>query len=197
MPTLRLITFGLENCDTELVNGCRDQGDHRGSGGAYARFSEAELRAALTRQGENDVDLVLDARHFPAPNAGHVTRCTGVHPEIIDRLVHHSHFKWYLKDVVKRQWKEILAKKRAEGDVAPSLVIAVYCRSGKHRSVAVAECLKYIGEKAESLDVLERRDLSRARWGKICKGGCNDCAGYSQMRQSAFEHAMRVWCDRE
>ena len=39
----------------------------------------------------------------------------------------------------------------ARPGLALQMVIAVYCRSGKHRSVTIAECLRHIGETVEGL----------------------------------------------
>ena len=50
------------------------------------------------------------------------------------------------------KWRRAVAKQmEARPGLALQMVIAVYCRSGKHRSVAIAECLRYIGETVEGL----------------------------------------------
>jgi hypothetical protein len=151
--SLRLITFGLENSDSDLYNRCMDEGranGDRGPCGAYAQFEESELRAALERKKERDVDLVLDARRFPDPGAQHNIRHIGVHPDIICGIVYHSNFRSYLKDV-RSLWREAMSKKRSQPGALPQLVIALYCKAGKHRSVAVAEVLRSIGEHVECL----------------------------------------------
>ena len=39
----------------------------------------------------------------------------------------------------------------ARPGLALQMVIAVYCHGGTHRSVAIAECLRHIGETVEGL----------------------------------------------
>jgi len=185
--TLRLITFGLENCDSELINLGMDRG-----GAAFAEFYDEELREALARKQEPNVDLVLDARRFPDPGATHNTRHIGVHPEIIERIVRHWHFTEYLRDV-RRKWREVRERRRLQSDRTTSMVIAVYCRSGKHRSIAVAECLKHIGQRVEGLRFNGRNDLSRPRWKNVCRGGCDECSTPSERKESALQHAVNIW----
>lgn len=192
---LRLLTFGLENCESSLVNRCVDSP----LGGAGETFRDEELLVALRRVGQPRVDMVLDARCFPDPRAQHVTNHTGVHPEIISRIVENANFPRYLWDV-RRKWRTALVAREEEeasgapGSSGPELVIAVYCRSGKHRSVAVAECLRHIGDAAEGLEVADVMHLSKKRWGKnVCRGGCTECAPFSQVRQSSLEQAACIW----
>lgn len=187
---LQLLTFGLDNCDAELVNRCMDWGGC----GARARIPETDLRAALHRQGYPRVDLVLDARCFPDYNAFHLSRHTGVHPEIISRLVEHQRFPVFVQSL-RHRWLQALTQRLQEHTGSELVfVVAVYCRMGKHRSVAVAHCLAHIGKEVHGFEVDEVKHLSRPRWGKnLCKGFCDECRGFSQERQHAFNKAEHLW----
>jgi len=188
---LQLLTFGLENCDEHLVNRCMDWGEH---GGARARIPEPELRSALHRLGYPHVDMVIDARCFPDYHAWNLSRHIGVHPEILTRLVQHPRFPRYIKSL-RHQWSERW-QSALQQQKGPELlfVVAVYCRAGKHRSVAVSQCLAHIGKAVQSLEVRDVQHLSRPRWGRnLCKGSCDECRGFSKERQSALEKAEQLW----
>lgn len=193
---LKLLTFGLEKLDGELAQLCADSAGPEGGGGATVWVDDETLRRALRRQGEPRVDLVIDARAFPDPNAKHTTRHIGVNPEIITRIVHHRHFTWFLQDV-EQQWRRAVALQRAQrSDQELSMVVAVYCRSGKHRSVAIAECLRYIGMHVEGLTLVDNdvKHMSKKKWGSgICRGGCEECSGYQPVRERALEFAADIW----
>jgi RNase adaptor protein for sRNA GlmZ degradation len=141
------------------------------------------------------IDLVLDARCFPDPGAQHTTRHPGIHPDIIMRIVQHWNFNGYMKHV-KAQWKKAVAKQKHDRPDQKELefVVAVYCRSGKHRSVAIGECLRYIGERVEGLRfVAPVKHLSQKRWGNnMCKGGCEECKDEFQ-RRIYLEEAAAAW----
>jgi hypothetical protein len=137
--------------------------------------------------------LVLDARCFPDPNAKQTTGHPGVHPEILNRIVHHRRFKSYLEEVARR-WRQAVAVQKRAG-LELEMVVAVYCRSGKHRSVAIAECLRYIGDTVEGLRLNgEVKYLSKQRWGRMCKGGCDECLNDPDgLRQRSLDIAAEYW----
>ena len=183
--TLKLVTFGLETCgDSHLEKGCEAQ---RG-GGNRASFSDDELRQALQRKGEPSVDIIVDARRFRDPHAERETRHIGVNPTIISEMVHHRNFKAVLLEI-KQQWRD------CKNAGATDLVVAVYCRSGKHRSVALAECLKHVAQKLEKMCVHQMKHLSKERWGsRICTGWCTDCSqDPHQVRAHAFDLVLEYW----
>lgn len=183
--SLQLLTFGLENCDSTLVDRCIDWG-----GGHKAYPSENELREALARQKWPDVDIILDARKFPNFVNLALTRHIGIHPEILSSIAQHRNFRSYLQDA-KQQWTRALTARHQD---SAELVVAVYCCSGKHRSVAVAESLAYIGKVVEGMEVKEVRHLSKPHWKTgCCKGNCQECSSASPKRESALQHAASLW----
>lgn len=185
---LKLVTFGLENCDAELVDECPGRG-----GGSCARFSDEELRAAMERKSVGFADLLIDARVFPDPEALSLTRHTGHHPEIVSRISKHWNFRRWLRGVRKK-----LVEAIKNADVAAptrnKIVVAVYCRAGKHRSVAASIILERIF-KNECWEVPQITHLSSVRgWGKSCKGKCEECIKEPDpTREDALKNAWEVW----
>lgn len=111
--SLQILTFGLQNCDSELVDKCRDWDN----GGAEAWFDDNTLRGALRRLGYGSVDLIIDARCFPDPHS-HRTGHTGVHPEILSRISFHPQFQRFLRDKVRWNWQKVYAPTLAAAMVA-------------------------------------------------------------------------------
>lgn len=196
---VELATFGLELCDEELTASY----DKDSGGGASVQIEETELLAALERRTSLRFDLVVDARRFPDPDAMVLTRHTGVHHAIIARLVRHRNFPRWLGDVKRRLLA--LAIGRSSGlrgagagafvDSAP-LRVAIYCKAGKHRSVAGAMILWYVLEQ-DGWDCVEPTHLSRARWGSFCcKGLCQGCrCPPAELWEETLAEALQVWCD--
>eukprot|EP00929_Paragymnodinium_shiwhaense_P095160 TRINITY_DN56118_c0_g4_i2.p2 TRINITY_DN56118_c0_g4~~TRINITY_DN56118_c0_g4_i2.p2 ORF type:complete len:283 (+),score=63.15 TRINITY_DN56118_c0_g4_i2:210-1058(+) len=198
-PTLsaQLLTFGLENCDNDLVNACMKYD----KGGSEAKFSDAMLRDALHRLGYYHVDYIVDARRFPDPDGQSRTQHIGINPAIMARISKHAGFPTFM-----RQWRRdmqtkldkyrrVFAQQADLGELNHEFVVAVYCKSGKHRSVAVAEMFAFIFREVERFpDVPEVVHLSRARWGRnICKGGCLECKPFSELRQASLQRAADLW----
>jgi len=159
-----------------------------------AQFSDWQLREALCRLGYPQVDIILDARKFPDFKAQHLTRHTGIHPAIIERITLHDKFPSYLLDL-RKKWRRAVYQHSVEQPGAPvRLVVALYCRTGKHRSVAVAECLRHIAEAAEDFHVYGVVHLSRSKWNKnVCKGGCEECMSSAQ-REVVLQRVECIWC---
>ena len=189
---MRLLTFGLANTEEELVRLCENSED----GGACINVEDNILKEALHRLGEPDVDLVLDARNFPDPHHRKITKHPGFYPENMNRIVENRKFKPFLQDVSKK-WRRAVAEQMKQHPGLPlQMVIAVYCRSGKHRSVAIAECLRYIGETVEGLMFLHPvKHLAKPTWGKnMCKGTCSKCKNdVDGLRQKCLEYAAAEW----
>eukprot|EP00439_Symbiodinium_sp_Y106_P023282 s6588_g2.t2 len=133
-----LATFGLETLDGDLCSKCYE---HPGGGAAY-RASDEELNEALTRR-KFPSEVILDARMFPDPDAGNVTRHSGRHYLIITRLFNHRNFKMWLERA-KRKIEKAARDAAPSGGGSGSFNVAVYCRAGKHRSVAASVILHYI-----------------------------------------------------
>ena len=190
MCSVSLVTFGLERLDEELAKHVFQQG-----GGARASIDDDDLRLALRRSVGFRADVVVDARHFPDPDSHSLRRHTGHHPEIISRIVRHRNFREWLtavkaEFVVAAEARE--ANARADGSIYADVGVAVYCRSGKHRSVAGALVLKCALE-AEKWLCPEARHLSQKTWYRCCRGLCPECTERPESLQETLLRAREVW----
>lgn len=184
-----LATFGLETLDGDLCSKCYE---HPGGGAAY-RASDEELNEALTRR-KFPSEVILDARMFPDPDAGNVTRHSGRHYLIITRLFNHRNFKMWLERA-KRKIEKAARDAAPSGGGSGSFNVAVYCRAGKHRSVAASVILHYI-LKAEGWTCPDVQHLSYERWGRnCCKGQCQECLDPPEQLQDILRSALRLWRD--
>ena len=82
-------------------------------------------------------DIYLDARVFKDPEREDVRRHTGRHYEIIARMVGHQNFRSWMRNA-HRTLKRVF-RNWTGGPIVP---VVVFCRSGRHRSVAASELLK-------------------------------------------------------
>jgi len=178
-----IVTFGLEQLDGELS----EEVDWLG-GGAWARLGENRLQAALLRSRGFRADLVVDARGFPDPASigagyGH----TGHHPEITQRIMNHFNFRPWLRQVKHRF---LIAASSSCSDVG----LALYCRSGKHRSVATALILRHILQM-EQWRVAEVQHLSQEFWGrKVCDPDrCDECTARPIQLWESIQNAHTIW----
>lgn len=191
MRSVSLVTFGIEKLDEELAEEAFVLG-----GGARARIEEPVLRTALQRSNGFRADVIVDARQFPDPDCFSLRGHTGNNPEIISRIVRHRNFRRWL-GALKADFlaaaDERAAQAEAEGSGHVEVGVAVYCKSGKHRSVAGGIVLKYILE-AERWPCREIRHLSRKTWGyRCCQGLCPDCLEKPPALQETLVMAREVW----
>lgn len=179
-------TFGLEALDGELADRCNELG-----GGAHAHIHEHEISDALTRQNFPS-DVILDARMFPDPDAALLTRHSGRHHRIITRLCQHRNFPSWLNNA-KRRFKEAFMSVGKRGSPSPqSLSVAVYCRRGKHRSVAAACILHHIFE-SEGFECPQIKHLSYAHWRNCCRLECWECQNPPDEIQVQLQNALKQW----
>ncbi|CAK0905105.1 unnamed protein product [Prorocentrum cordatum] len=163
--TVQILSFGLENCENQLVDRCCN-----GAGGGFETFTDAELKRALDRL-KWKVDVVYDARNFPDPDASGLTNHTGHNYKIISGGGPIDPLREWLHGL-KRMFLRACDQHAGDGP----LTLATYCRSGKHRSVGTALVLVHI-LREEGWYCWPPRHLSEKRWSRACcKGRCEDCA---------------------
>jgi len=188
----QIVTFGVEALDEQLLERCWKWP----GGGASIRVSNKELQAALDRSDHEvgNVDLFVDARDFPDPEAMHLVRHTGQHHDIITRICRHRNFPKWLGSVRSRLGAAAAASaaRGAAGPAAPLLTIAVYCRSGKHRSVAAALILQHVLRR-EGYECKDPTHLSETRWSNCCDGQCQECQNPPGELQNTLDKAIKVW----
>ena len=188
--TLKLIAFGLENCDSELSEFCAARG-----GGHNVTVPRHVLLAALARKGERRVNLLLDTRCFPnGASTERRPRHPGTHPNNISEIVNHRNFRKFLQRTAEPEWRKAHEQQRAAGRVEEDFVVAAFCKSGKHRSVAIAECLCYIGV-SEGFKLKDRvRYLSEPAWRRMCKGNFDEClSDRDGLRRKSLQLALNIW----
>lgn len=179
-----IFTLGLANTDNELVNLCS-------TSEAFVNVSDEAMREALVRLKAGNVQVISDTRRFCDPAAvGNLTKHLGEHPETLKRMSATRKFGPWLRGLRMDIQKVLFTQSPTEDR---EVRVALYCRSGKHRSVAGARFLAYIAEW-EGWDC-KVEHLARKHWVRTCKGVCDDCQGKNdpQTRQEALDEALRIW----
>ena len=184
--TLRILTFGLETCDQELVNECR----HGPFDGARAQFTDDQLREAMHRQGEDVVALFSDARNFPDPDCHkYGFYHYGKNPHIICRICKNRKFPQWIRGL---KWHVYAATNNLQ---QPLVTIALYCKKGKHRSVACAYIVQRIFREM-GWSCPEPKHLSRQNWKSSCgEDACTTChpATPNLDVELELERALKMW----
>ena len=130
---------------------------------------------------EKENTFAVDVRGFWDPGCGDLRGHDGRNPEIIRRLQHHHLFE----DLVGHIRSQLSGLFRAAGGPC-TIGILLYCKSGKHRSVATGEILNYIllleGYRHTQLD---HASLEGCR--------CALCTTPTAKRSLACEEAHRKW----
>ena len=167
-PRICLVSFGVETLD---VGRC---------------FSSAELAEGLRQHGRCiHADIFLDCRNFKDPNRWALCRLghSGRHHKIVQGLFAHPFFRVWLQNA-KRQIQYKLSVTGLE-----QITLAIYCRHGKHRSVAAALILGHILQ-AEGFDCCTEH-LASQHW--PCTVGCRVCANPPAALYRSVEQALEIW----
>eukprot|EP00435_Cladocopium_sp_Y103_P040554 s2415_g11.t1 len=130
---------------------------------------------------EEEAHFVVDMRSFYDPGCGPLKRHDGRHNEIIRRMVHHHLFTDLVRDL-RQQLEEHL-----EDQSNRSVKFLLFCKSGRHRSVAAGGLLHYI-LLSEGYSSTELHHVSL---GDGC--GCDICSKPSAQRCLACEEGLRKW----
>ncbi len=139
--------------------------------------------------------VLLDAQPFHDPHAGRLKNHTGMHPENIARVIQHEKFReWILeaRDLIL----DAVRRHTSEGRSGPVLVV-VYCRAGKHRSVACVHIIMYALQVVEGIECLAVRHL-RLKPQRCRASGCTACVAdvdpaKDRVREAHLEMAAGVW----
>eukprot|EP00927_Polykrikos_kofoidii_P051760 TRINITY_DN45556_c0_g1_i1.p1 TRINITY_DN45556_c0_g1~~TRINITY_DN45556_c0_g1_i1.p1 ORF type:complete len:558 (-),score=101.37 TRINITY_DN45556_c0_g1_i1:107-1780(-) len=188
---LEILTFGLEFLEPVLRENC--YGD-----AAWKKVPEEDLRQALMRAREPHVNVIIDARPFDDPEARSLTKHSGMHPDIIARIVQHQRFGKWLHDLKSNvTWALEEANKKVQSKM-PLLRVAIYCKAGRHRSVAGAIILRHILHAEGWQCNRPLRHLSQKDWPKgMCKGNCDACRSPTgeklETRNTALNDALEKW----
>ena len=158
---------------------------------AYSPLGEkglwTPLRFLLGMSNRSTWDMVL------ASVGGHTCH----HHQIIARILTDRFFNRRL-DGMRRKfhkaWGYKLMNNEGRGEGPIHITVAVYCRSGKHRSVAAAIVLGHIFKAMGWSCEEEPTHLSRTQWGnKSCKWNCDECAQKPNQLSVLFNRALQLW----
>lgn len=128
-------------------------------------------------------DITVDTRAFVDPAAGDLKQHDGRHPKILQTFVQHAEFRDWL-DQVKQDLSVSLEE--AVQNKRDQIVMAICCRSGRHRSVAGATIIQHIFGQRSCIPVRVSH-LSNAP----C--GCSTCNRELPECDEALQKALQVW----
>jgi RNase adaptor protein for sRNA GlmZ degradation len=116
----------------------------------------------------------------------HLKSHTGEHVTICERVIWHPNFNKILNTVRKA----FIAFMHGPAEHR-TFRVATYCKSGRHRSVAVTVTLRYIFEwLGYQVQVVHWSQPSWQRW--FCYRKCQDCQDNPQKIKN-FMHAVDCW----
>jgi hypothetical protein len=138
----------------------------------------------------------VDCRMFfdPAGHTGHV----GLHSRVVEGVVRHPEFAAWMAGVV-RGIDSHVQEAASQGTPARGLrvVVAFYCKSGRHRSVAaaslVAGCIATSDFERLGLVFGDTTHLARGFWGGRMCNGCAECHEIDRRKRMAQDTARRLW----
>ncbi len=133
--------------------------------------------------GGPEVDYIIDTRNLKPPkNVKRITGHLGTHPQIMTQIVAHPNFG--------QVWNQFRA---AEIEAGGNLNVALICKAGTHRSVAV----EALGNNILTRSGYETRSvhLMTDHWEAKTCNGCGSCSlsNWSQTRETAFQKAWSMW----
>ncbi len=206
---LRFITTGIEllplvvPCDVgrNLHWQAKQKGRGRGLGPAVDENLLLETLAVGEFLRTDEATLVFDCRSMRDPNdaVGALLRQhTGCHPLNLERLLQDDNFDRWLVSVSKwlgRTLEEAATRPiRHTGDRVP-VNIVLYCKKGRHRSVAACLILVHLLEasrRTPGVDSIEH--TTRGFWNRFCDGlDCRECCGPSITRDRVLAVARERW----
>ena len=129
---------------------------------------------------DEQCDIFLDARVLSDPDGDRDH--TGRHQGIIARMVAHTAWAGWLRDA-HRKLKEVMRNWTG----SPIIPVVVFCRSGRHRSVAASELLKGAVQQVEKWEFLPSLHISidMEHAGCCCKN-CRHPVKYAQAFRPPF-----------
>ena len=133
--------------------------------------------------------IVVDTRILYTKSMKFDRRHSGIHPRNIGASLQNENLSRVLKP-----FAEAFARAVVRGPPKP-LLFAPLCKSGRHRSLAVAKLLTVIAKQDDRFNLQRCLDLNE---GGIVRGcnSCRDCAweyDSDTARVEALAHAYQVW----
>ena len=190
--TVHIFSFGLETFDDVLSDACDKQG-----GGARAQVCHSVLRGLLEEKVENarfheEVAILADCRQFadPAKEKGCRSLCghVGWHPQIMSNIANHRNFPGFIRWIKKELELKLLKSDEVR--------IACFCKSGRHRSVAITRFLKHLVTKQGWACSVKHFAEESGHWNRLCLNNCRECESRSEAREEAYRIAESCFRSR-
>ena len=200
-----MVTFGLRFAGLKDFGGnvrgnqARVFQDMVNAGTQHGAVSQDLVMQCFMAAGLSDsVICAVDCRQFFDP-AGH-TRHVGFHSDVVCGVVSHRSFASWVAGVVRGLANCV--QQAVEGGHAVRglrVTLAIYCKSGRHRSVAaaavLASCLATSQFRKLNLVLGQQKHLAAGFWsGRTCSG-CAECHEVDAKKQRALRDARKVWAE--
>ena len=151
---------------------------------------EALVEAQLVNR-KKDVIFLVDTRVFTDPGRGANRRHCGTHDDILNGFVYHRKFNRFLH-VLASIHTYIATRYNPNSEY----VLAFYCKSGRHRSVAASTIAAHLSECTPDLPSPTNTFHACARyWYMLCGGSqqCARCHEQNHARNAALARARQAW----
>ena len=154
-------------------------------------MDESRIRDALLCERwicEQWAVVPVDTRMMQDPDQTFVRDHVGTHPSVLAPIVHSAQFPGWLENTMRRFCQAL------DTD-ADTVVLAVYCKGGFHRSVACATVLERLLQVTDtSICVYDTLlHLSEPIWNQRKRGQCEECRRHHEDRDNALAFARDLW----
>ena len=113
----------------------------------------------------------------------------GMHPRVMSQVAGHFRFTRVLRKV--RADLHYMLQERP----AVPIIIAPFCKKGRHRSVAFALLLEACLYGSSTLQVEAVLHSERATWFMGTCDECRECRAFSEHREEAKRFARQMWLE--
>ena len=136
----------------------------------------------------------FDMRSFHDPRRSELQDHLGRHPEIIARLVADRNFPRWLA-YVRREFVSVLREWGSRVAATATMSVIVFCRSGRHRSVAGSEILRHVASHVEFFECLPTVHCSLdGRFADCCCPKCRPNRLHCESVRNSMMTAVDLWC---
>ena len=158
-----------------------------------AFVQHAVLKRALVEADvfdRQDLVWVFNTRMFHDPGEDRVLlNHVGSNGSIVARMVEHRRFPQFL-DSLYFAWQQIMLCMKKGTKVR----IVLFCKSGRHRSVAAALLAAHLFEATEGMPAPAGTvHLCASWWSQLCPRNCPECTRQSEVRDMALHTARKMW----
>ena len=138
----------------------------------------------------SDFTWVFDTRMFhDAGDSRQLCKHVGSNEDIVQGIVQHRRFPQFL-DSLWYAW-DMISRNLSKGS---QVRIVMYCKSGRHRSVAAALIAHHLFQTTRGLPVPQGTvHLCSQWWAFLCPRNCPQCTQQSHIRDAALQKAREMW----